>query len=78
MVQDVLAWSFTKNGRYNVKSRYHVAKQLRLAKTNSGEAWCNHQIFLCGHGYGRLGSQIRSEFFHGEHAIIYCLRKTIW
>ena len=39
---------------------------------------CNHQIFLCGHGYGKLGSQIRSEFFHGEHAIIYCLQKTIW
>ena len=39
---------------------------------------CNHQIFLCGHGYGRLGSQIRSEFFHVEHAIIYYLRKTIW
>ena len=38
VVQDVLAWSFTNNGRHNVKSEYHVAKQLRLAKTNSGEA----------------------------------------
>ena len=37
-MQDVLAWSFTKNGRYYVKSGYHVAKQLRLVKTNSGEA----------------------------------------
>ena len=37
-MQDVLAWSFTKNGRYNVKFGYHVAKQLRLVKTNSGEA----------------------------------------
>ena len=35
---DVLAWSFTKNGRYNVKSEYHVAKQLRLAENNSGKA----------------------------------------
>ena len=38
MVQDVLAWSSTKNGRYNVKFRYHVAKKLRLAENNCGEA----------------------------------------
>jgi len=37
-VQDVLAWSSTKNGRYNVKSEYHVAKQLRLVKNNCVKA----------------------------------------
>lgn len=29
VLQDALVWSFTKNGRYIVKSGYHVAKQLR-------------------------------------------------
>ena len=37
-MQDALVWSFTKNGRYNVKFGYHVAKQLRMAESNSGEA----------------------------------------
>ena len=37
-MHDVLAWSFTKNGRYNMKSRYHVAKQLRMAESTCGEA----------------------------------------
>ena len=36
-MQDALVWSFTKNGRYTVKSGYHVAKQLRKAESNSGE-----------------------------------------
>ena len=37
VVQDVLAWSFTKNGRYNVKLGNHVAKHLRFAENNCGE-----------------------------------------
>ena len=37
-MQDSLVWLFTKNGRYSVKSEYHVAKQLRMAENSSGEA----------------------------------------
>ena len=38
VVQDVLLWSFAKEGRYTVRSRYFVAKQLRKDESNDGES----------------------------------------
>ena len=37
-MQDSLVWLFTKNGRYSVKSGYHVVKLLKMAESSSGEA----------------------------------------
>ena len=37
VIQDALIWSFTKNGKYTVKSGYDVTKQLRKAESNSRE-----------------------------------------
>ncbi|XP_075670123.1 uncharacterized protein LOC142639871 [Castanea sativa] len=37
VVQDALVWTLTKNGRYTVKSGYHVAKQMRKEENHSGE-----------------------------------------
>ena len=38
VVQDVLVWSFSKKGRYTIRSRYFVAKQLRKEEINAGES----------------------------------------
>ena len=38
VVQDVLVWSFSKKGKYTVRSRYFVAKQLRKEEINAGES----------------------------------------
>ena len=37
-MQDSLVWLFTKNGRYSVKFKYHVAKLLKMAESSSVEA----------------------------------------
>ena len=34
-MQDSLVWLFTKNGRYSVKFRYHVAKLLKMEESSS-------------------------------------------
>ena len=36
-MQDALVWTLTKNGKYIVKSGYHVAKQMRKEENHSGE-----------------------------------------
>ena len=38
VVQDVIVWSFAKRGRYTVRSRYFVAKQLRKDELSNGES----------------------------------------
>ena len=38
VVQDVVMWSDSKKGNYTVKSRYYVAKQLRMEESNLGES----------------------------------------
>ena len=43
-----------------------------------GSLQCKDKIFPCGHRSGRLKFQVKLEFLHGEHAIIYCLRRTTW
>ena len=37
VVQDLIEWIHTKNGKYSVKSCYHMAKQLKLDDCNDGE-----------------------------------------
>ena len=41
LVQDLIVWIHTKNGKYSVKSGYHIAKQLKLDDYNDGE--CSSQ-----------------------------------
>ena len=41
LVQDSIIWIHTKNGKYSVKSGYHIAKQLKLDDCNDGE--CSSQ-----------------------------------
>ena len=41
LVQDSIVWIHTKNGKYSVKSGYHIAKQLKLDDCNDGE--CSSQ-----------------------------------
>ena len=37
-MQDAVVWSGSKKGNYTVKSRYYVAKQLRMEESNLGES----------------------------------------
>ena len=40
-MQDLIVWIHTRNGKYSVKSGYHMAKQLELEDYNAGE--CSSQ-----------------------------------
>ena len=44
VVQDMLVWSFSKNGIYTVRSKYFVVKQLRKEELNVGES-SKHRAF---------------------------------
>ena len=41
LVQDLIVWIHTKNGKYSVKLGYHMAKQMKLDDCNDGE--CSSQ-----------------------------------
>ena len=73
---DKLAWAYTKNGEYSLRSGYHLANE--RFEVDKGSCLIEIVLRFYGRSYGISGYQMLPKYFYGRPVVVFCLLRSCY